>query len=73
MISTENVACKLADSVFRYINQKRHIGGFFCNLAKAYYCEKHEILLSEFYGFQGTDIHWFSFYPIENKTAIKIF
>jgi len=45
LISTENVACKLTDSVFRSLNQKRHVRQFFCNLSKAFYCKKHEILL----------------------------
>jgi len=42
------------DSVFNSINQKMHVGGIFCNLAKAPDCVNHEILLakSHFYGIQ---------------------
>jgi len=35
-ISTEDVAFRLTDSVFRSINQKMHVGGIFCDLAKAF-------------------------------------
>jgi hypothetical protein len=32
-ISTEDAAFKLTDSVFKYIDQKKHVGGIFCDLA----------------------------------------
>jgi hypothetical protein len=31
---TENAAFKLTESVLKYINQKMHVGGIFCDLAK---------------------------------------
>jgi hypothetical protein len=34
-ISTENAALKLTDSVLKSLNQKMHVGGIFCDLAKA--------------------------------------
>jgi hypothetical protein len=37
-ISTENAAFKLIDSVLKSVNQKMHVGGIFCDLAKAFNC-----------------------------------
>jgi hypothetical protein len=37
-ISNEDAAFELTDSVFESINQKMHVGGIFCDLAKAFDC-----------------------------------
>jgi hypothetical protein len=42
-ISTENAAFKLTDGVLKSLNQKMHVGGIFCDLAKAFDCVNHEI------------------------------
>jgi hypothetical protein len=39
--STEDAAFKLTDSVLKSINQKMHVGGMFCDLAKASGCINH--------------------------------
>jgi hypothetical protein len=44
--STENVAFKLTDSVLKSVNQKMHVVGIFCDLAKAVDCVNHEILVA---------------------------
>jgi hypothetical protein len=60
-ISTENVAFRLTDSVFKSLNQKIHVGGIFCDLAKAFDYVNYEILLAKlhFYGIQGVMADWF--------------
>jgi hypothetical protein len=35
-MSTENAAFGLTNSVFKSLNQKIHVGGIFCDLAKAF-------------------------------------
>jgi hypothetical protein len=54
-ISTEDAAFQLTDNVLKSINQKMHVRGIFCDIAKASDCVNHEILLnkSHFYGIQG--------------------
>jgi hypothetical protein len=73
-ISTENTAFKLTDGVFKSINKKMHIGGMFCDLAKAFDCVDHEILLTKlhFYGIQGTMVDWFRSYLTDRKQKIEI-
>jgi hypothetical protein len=75
--STENAAFKLTNSVLKSINQKMYVGGIFCDLAKAFDCVNHEILLAElhYYGIQGTVANWFRSCLTNRKqnTEIKSF
>jgi hypothetical protein len=43
----EDMVFKLIDSVVKSINQKMHVGKFFCYLVKAFDCVNHDILFSE--------------------------
>jgi hypothetical protein len=38
-VSTEDPAFKLTDKELKSINQKMHVGGIFCDLAKAFDCK----------------------------------
>jgi len=50
-----------------------HIGGIFCDLAKAFYCVNRENFLANlhYYGVQGTVASWFTSCPIKKKPEIK--
>jgi hypothetical protein len=42
-ISTEDAAFRLTDGVFKSANQETHVGGIFCDLARAFDCMNDEI------------------------------
>jgi hypothetical protein len=44
-LSTENIACILIDNILKAWNSKFHIGGIFYDLAKAFDCTNHEVLI----------------------------
>jgi hypothetical protein len=73
-MSTEDAAFKLTDSVLKSINQKMHVGNIFCDLAKAFDCVNHEILLTKlhFYGIQGTAAEWFTSYLTDRRQKTRI-
>jgi hypothetical protein len=73
-ISTEDVTYKLTDNMLKSINQKMHVRGIFCDIAKAFDCVSHDILLSKlhFYGTQGTAAEWFRSYPADRKQKVEI-
>jgi hypothetical protein len=51
-----------------------HVGGIFCDLAKAFDCVNHEILLAKlhFYGIQGVTADWFKSYLANRRKKVEI-
>jgi retron-type reverse transcriptase len=51
-----------------------HVGGIFCDLAKAFDSVNHEILLTklQFYGIQGVTAHWFRSCLTDTTQKIEI-
>jgi len=43
-MSNESAVLRLTCSVFKSVNQRVHVGGIFCALAKAFDCVNHEIV-----------------------------
>jgi hypothetical protein len=73
-ISTEKAAFRLMNSVFQSLNKKRHVGGIFCDLTKAFDCVNHDILLSKlrFYGIRGETADWFRSYLSNRKQRVEV-
>jgi hypothetical protein len=67
--STTIGAFNLTDSVLISIIQKMHVGGIFCDLAKAFDCVNQEILLSKlnFFNIQGATVSWIRCYLTDRK------
>jgi hypothetical protein len=68
-ISTEDAAFRPTESMFKYINPKKHVGGIFCDLTKAFDCVNHEVFLAKlnFYGIRGLSEDLFRSY-LTNRT-----
>jgi len=69
-ISTEDATCRLIDSVFKSINQKMHVEGNFYDLAKAFDCVNHEILLAKLHT-HGIQEDWFRSYLTNRRQMSK--
>jgi fucose permease len=56
------------------LNQKLHGDGIFCDLAKAFDCVNHTILLTKllYFGIQGAMASWFRSYLSDRKQNIEI-
>jgi hypothetical protein len=73
-ISTENATFSLTDSVLKSINQKTHVGGIFCDLAKDFDCVNHEILLAKlhFFGIRRVSANWFRSCLTNRRQKVEI-
>jgi hypothetical protein len=50
-----------------------HVGGIFCDLAKAFDCANHEMLTKlHFHGIQGIVTKWFRSYPTDRQQKVEI-
>jgi len=74
VISTEDAAFWLTCGVFKSIKQKMHVGGIFCDLAKAFDCVNHKILLAKlhFYGIQGVSEVWLRSYWSNRRQKVGV-
>jgi hypothetical protein len=73
-LSTDKSLYKFKDEILCALNDKRHVGGIFCDLVEASNCVSHEILLSKlnFYEIQGKTGQWFKPYLNGRRQKIEI-
>jgi hypothetical protein len=71
--SNEHATYRLTD-ILKVWNNKMHVGGIFCDLAKAFNCVNHEILLAKLqhYGIEGVKAYWFRSYLSNRKQRVEI-
>jgi hypothetical protein len=62
------------DCILKSPNQKMCVGGLFRDLAKAFDCVNHEILLTKLYYLiiKGSTANWFKSYLTDRKQKIEI-
>jgi hypothetical protein len=73
-LSTEYAAYTLVDSLLKAWNSKFHVGGIFCDLAKAFDCVNHKILIMKLHNYvlQEQKINWFKSYLTNRKYRVKL-
>jgi hypothetical protein len=51
-----------------------HVSGIFCDVAKAFHCVNHKMLLTKlhFFGIQGATASWFIAYLTDRKQKFEI-
>jgi hypothetical protein len=75
-LSTINARHKLTEIILNAWNNSRYIAGVFCDLAKAFDCVNHELLLKklQFYGIKSLLFEWFKSYLCNGKQrGIEVF
>jgi hypothetical protein len=60
--------------IFKSLTKKIHVGGIFCDLAKALDCVNHEILLAKlhFYGIRSVYADWFKSYVTNRRQRVEV-
>jgi hypothetical protein len=72
-LPTEHAAYSLIDSILHAWNSKIHVAVNFCDLAKAFDCVNHKILILklQYYGLNDTYIHWLKSY-LSNRQRVNL-
>jgi hypothetical protein len=73
-LSTEDAIYKLTNVILRAWNSKEYVTGIFCDIAKAFDCINHELLLMklQYYGVQGVLLEWFKSYLQHRRQRVEL-
>jgi hypothetical protein len=72
--STEDVIYKLTNVVLTAWNNKDYVTSIFCDIAKAFDCVSHELLLMklQYYGVQGVFLQWVKSYLQQRRQRVEL-
>ena len=73
-LTTEKATYELTNKTLSALNEKLIVGGIFCDLAKAFDCVNHDILLFRlnFYGITGNAYEWIKSYHSNRFQRVEI-
>ena len=62
----------LLNNTTNLLDQRKHVGGIFCDLTKAFECVNHETILAKlyYYGVKGLCLSWFKSYLEHRKQKL---
>jgi hypothetical protein len=67
-VHIDDAVFSLLNRIITLFDKRKHVGGIFCDLTKAFDCVNHNILLNilQYYGIKGNYFSWFKSY-LENR------
>jgi retron-type reverse transcriptase len=73
-LSTEDAIYSLTNTILTAWNKKEYAVGIFCDIAKAFDCVDHDLLLMklQYYGVQGLYLQWFKSYFQLRKQKVEL-
>jgi hypothetical protein len=74
-VSTGKPLFNFADEILSAFNNKMHVGGISCDLAKAFDCSNHKLLLSKLSSYdeiRNIADHWFKSYLHDRRQQAEI-
>jgi hypothetical protein len=73
-VCIEDAFFSLVDNILTSLDQRKSVGGIFCDLSKAFDSVNHNILLNklQYYGVRGQNFAWFKSYLANRKQKVCI-
>ena len=73
-VTIQQTLFTLTNFILSVLNKWQKAGGIFCDLSKAFYCTRHNILTDTLnhFGVHGTNRKWFQSYLAERRQRVEI-